>query len=154
MVLTPDMRELIRLFELHEVAYAMVGGYAVNYYGYVRATQDVDFLVLPTPDNARRVMQALADFGFGAAGIPVDYLEREHAAIHLGVEPNRIDLLTTLTGVKPAAVIEGAVRVEIDDLGVRVIDLEHLIEAKRSSGRPRDQADADELVRRHAPDQE
>lgn len=144
---SPDMRELLELFDSHQVRYALVGGFAVNYYGYVRATQDVDLLVLPTSDNAARIMKALAEFGFADAGIPEGCFTRPGTAIHLGAEPNRIDLLTSLKGVGADEIVAEAHRARIGDIEVNVIRFDHLIAVKRSSDRPRDQADADELLR-------
>jgi hypothetical protein len=46
MALSDDMAELLSLFEKHEVEYVLVGGYAVNDYGYIRSTQDIDLLVI------------------------------------------------------------------------------------------------------------
>ena len=147
LVFTVDMRELLRLFHQHEVEYVLVGGFAVNYYGYVRATQDIDFLVFPSPENAQRIMRALSDFGFGAAGIPQDCFEHAGTAVHLGTEPNRIDLLTKLKGVRNSTIFAGAQRVELAGVSVNIISLEHLVEAKQSSDRARDIADADELLK-------
>ncbi len=80
MLFTTDMRDLLRLFGQHDVEYVMVGGFAVNFYGYVRATQDIDLLVFPSPENARRVMAALSDFGFGSAGISATLFETSDRA--------------------------------------------------------------------------
>jgi predicted nucleotidyltransferase len=150
MYFTQDMRELIDTFEKHQVLYVLVGGYAVNYHGYVRSTQDIDFLVMPSKENAENVMKALSDFGFGGAGIPQDYFEREGTAIHLGVEPNRIDLLTTLQGVSNTTVFENAERVEFGGVLLNIIGYDDLLAAKRQSKRPRDLADADELEKSRA----
>ena len=147
MLLSDDMRELLDLFRDLDVQYAIVGGFAVNYYGYVRTTQDIDILVNPTAENPGRVMAALGEFGFRGAGIPRELLEREGASIHLGVEPNRIDILTSLKGVSNHDIFAGVRDVEIDGAHVRLISLEHLLEVKRSSDRPRDLADADELTK-------
>jgi predicted nucleotidyltransferase len=142
-----DMKTLLGLFGEFGVQYALVGGHAVNYYGYVRTTQDMDLLVLPTTENAERIMDALSAFGFGGAGIPRELFERDRGAVHLGVEPNRIDILTSLKGVDNAAILEGAHIVEVDGVAVTIISLEDLLEVKRSSDRPRDLADADELAK-------
>ena len=147
LVFTADMRELLRLFEEHGVEYVLVGGFAVNYYGYVRATQDIDFLVYPSRENSQRTLQALSGFGFGAAGIPQDCFEHAGTAVHLGTEPNRIDLLTKLKGVSNSSIFAGARRVEMAGVSVNLISLEHLVEAKRNSDRARDIADADELLK-------
>jgi len=59
MLFTADMKELLGLFQTHRVEYVLVGGFAVNYYGYVRTTQDIDFLVFPSPENAERIMRVM-----------------------------------------------------------------------------------------------
>ncbi len=66
---------------------------------------------------------------------------------NLGVEPNRIDILTGLKGVSNRVVFDGAEPVEIDGQEVMIISRDHLIQVKRSSERPRDLADADELTK-------
>ena len=77
MIFTDDMRDIISLFEKYKVEYALVGGFAVNYYGYVRTTQDIDFLIFPSEENAERIKKTLQDFGFGQAGIPIEYFTKE-----------------------------------------------------------------------------
>lgn len=94
MFFSDDMKDLIKLFNHHNVPYALVGGFAVNHYGYARTTLDIDFLLNPSKENAKRTMSALNDFGVGKAGIPPEYFEKTGTAIHFGVEPNRIDLHT------------------------------------------------------------
>jgi len=92
-------------------------------------------------------MRCLEAFGFGDAGIPREAFEREGTAIHLGVEPNRINLLTALKGVANRDVFARADRVVVDDVELSIISLDDLLTAKRSSDRLRDQADAEELDR-------
>lgn len=147
MQFSADMRELLRLFEEHGVQFTLVGGHAVNFYGYVRTTQDMDLLVSPTADNAQRIMGALTEFGFGGAGIPQELFERDGGAVHLGVEPNRIDILTSLKGVSNTKIFSGSEVVEVDGVTVNIISLDDLLQVKRCSDRPRDLADADELAK-------
>ena len=94
-------------------------------------------------------MKALSDFGFGGAGIPQEYFEREGTAVHLGVEPNRIDLLTTLQGISNATIFDNIERVEFGGILLNMIAYDDLLAAKRQSQRPRDLADADELEKSH-----
>ena len=148
MLFSKDMQELIELFERHHVEYALVGGYAVNYYGYMRTTQDIDLLIYPTRENAKKIMMCLKEFGFGEADIPIEYFERTGSAIHLGVEPNRIDLLTHLLGVSNERIFDNMKKVSIEGVSVNIISLEDLLAAKRSSKRLKDQADAEELEKR------
>ena len=137
-----DMKELLRLFKEHAVQYTLVGGHAVNFYGYVRTTQDMDLLVLPTAENAKRIMDALSAFGFGGAGIPQELFQRDGGAVHLGAEPNRIGILTSLKGVDNSKIFRGSEVVEIDGVDVNLISLEDLLQVKQCSDRPRDPADA------------
>ena len=145
MIFSEDMKDLIKLFNKYSVSYVLVGGFAVNYYGYVRTTQDIDFLIFPSKDNAAKVMSALQDFGFGNAGIPKKYFEEPGSAIHLGVEPNRIDLLTHLIGISNDQIFANFQQIKMDDIQVNIIAYSDLIQAKKSSKRLRDQADAEEL---------
>ena len=147
MQFSADMKELLRLFEEYGVQYTLVGGHAVNFYGYVRTTQDMDLLVSPTTENAQRIMGALTAFGFGGAGIPQALFESDGGAVHLGVEPNRIDILTSLKGVSNTRIFEGSEVVEVDGIDVNIISLEDLLQVKRCSDRLRDLADADELAK-------
>ena len=64
--LPPDFKEFFRWLNHHEVEYLLVGGYAVGYHGYPRATMDIDVWIAPTPENAQKVVAALEDFGFGS----------------------------------------------------------------------------------------
>ncbi|OPX28897.1 MAG: hypothetical protein B1H09_07125 [Gemmatimonadaceae bacterium 4484_173] len=139
------MKDLISLFHKHDVAYALVGGYAVNYYGYTRMTQDIDFLLLPSKENAENVMNALEEFGFGNAGIQQELFEHSGTAVHLGVEPNRIDLLTHLEGMNNNTVFNNIEQTAIEGTTVNIICRADLILAKKTSRRLRDQADAEEL---------
>lgn len=146
MTLTEDMKDLLGLFERHAVAYAVIGGFAVNYYGYPRLTQDFDVLVVPGEENARKVLSALREFGFGGVGLREDFFAREGAALHMGVEPNRIDLLTSVLGVAPFDVVRRARPICVDGVTFRLISRDDLIAAKKASKRARDQADAEELL--------
>jgi predicted nucleotidyltransferase len=145
MFLSSDMKDLIEIMHKKNVAYALVGGFAVNYYGYIRTTQDIDFLIYPSPDNADKMMEALSMFGFGEAGIPREYFTREGAAIHIGVEPNRIDFLTSLKGLNNDTIFRNLQDVEIDNITVKIISLADLIQVKKYSQRLKDRADAEEL---------
>jgi hypothetical protein len=145
-LITEDMKDLLVLFERHGVAYAVVGGVAVNYYGYPRLTQDIDVLVEGSAGNAARVVAALADFGFGGVGLEPGFFTRPGVALHLGVEPNRIDILTSLPGTPTAEIIAASRTVAIGGIALQLIAKADLIRCKRASKRLKDQADAEELA--------
>ncbi len=145
MLFTEDMKDLIELFERYSVEYILVGGFAVNYYGYVRTTQDIDILIYPSSENAQKIIKTLDEFGFGSAGIPKESFEKKGTAVHMGVEPNRIDLLTHLKGVSNEEVFAKKVRIEYNNIHLNIISLGDLLDCKRCSKRPKDLADVDEL---------
>src|SRR5580698_2854705 len=99
MRLQRDLREFIELLNSGSVEFAIVGGWALGFHGYPRYTQDLDILIRATPENAARLEVAIRRFGFGSLGLAAhDFLESGQV-IQLGQPPNRIDLLTSLTGL-------------------------------------------------------
>ncbi len=145
MIFTNDMKDIVELFEKFNVQYALVGGFAVNFYGYVRTTQDIDFLLFPSTENADRVMKALTEFGFGNSGIPREYFTKEGTAVHIGVEPNRIDFLTKLKGISNLQIFKDIQRVEFEGTLLNIISKKDLLQSKKTSERLKDLADAEEL---------
>ena len=145
MILSQDMKDLVALFEKYEVKYALIGGYAVIYYGVIRTTQDIDFLIKPEPHNAQRMMMALREFGFANTGIEASHFEKESVAIHLGVEPNRIDLITSILGVDNEEIFKHIKNAQIDNCQLKIISLTHLTQSKGCSKRYKDLADAEAL---------
>ena len=99
MVLNADFREFIKSLNENEVKYLVVGGYAVAHYGYPRYTKDLDFWVWAEKGNSERIIQSIKDFGFESLQlVPQDFLNPDNI-IQLGYPPNRIDLITYLSGV-------------------------------------------------------
>jgi hypothetical protein len=143
--LPKDLREFIELLNSHEVRYLIVGGYAVAYHGYPRMTGDIDFFLEVSEENAAKLEAVLSDFGFGGLGLTAqDFLE-PGKIIQLGHPPNRIDLLTSISGVSFAEAWEDRVADELDGLPVNFIGRQALLTNKAASGRPKDRADLDSL---------
>ena len=143
--LNPDFREFIESLNANQVRYLVVGGYAVAVHGYPRYTKDIDIWVWMQPDNAKRIIQALNDFGFGSLGLQADDFLASDQIIQLGYAPNRIDLITTLQGVDFEECYAARVILDLEGLQVNFINLEHLKQNKRSVGRLQDLADLENL---------
>ena len=143
------MKDLIELFESHQVKYTLVDGFAVNYYGYVRTTQDIDLLIYPSLENAEKNHGLPKKIGFGQADIPRKYFEVAGSAIHLGVEPNRINILTHLIGISNDQIFNNIKKVKIDNIFINIISLNNLLNAKRKSKRLKDLADTEKLSKNH-----
>ena len=148
MPLNSDLRELLALLNSNEVEYLVVGALAVSFHGYPRYTADLDMLVNPTPQNAERVLKALSDFGFGGLGFTSADFQRSENVIQLGVNPNRVDILTTISGVSFEDAWRSRCDAELEGVPVHFLGLEELIRNKQSTGRTRDLGDAEELRKR------
>ena len=145
MPLNRDLREFIELLNSRRVDYVIVGAHCLAFHGRPRYTGDLDILIQPTAANATRLLELLHSFGFSDARFdPSDFTQTEQV-IQLGRPPNRIDLLTSLTGVSTGAAFSSKIAAEIDGVPVFVLSKEMLIQNKRAVGRPQDLADLEHL---------
>lgn len=145
MRLPQDFKEFLRLINLNEVEYLLVGGYAVAHHGFPRATGDMDIWVAANPENESRLARALLAFGFSASTVSADFALRENLIIRMGLPPVRIDLLTTVSGISFAeSFSRGEVKV-LDGVEVRIISLADLRANKQAAGRLKDLNDLENL---------
>ncbi|MEK7706348.1 MAG: DUF6036 family nucleotidyltransferase [Myxococcota bacterium] len=145
MKLARDSREFVELLSSHHVDYVIVGGHAVAYHGYPRFTGDIDVLVRPSTSNAHRVLAALKQFGFGNVGIEIEDLTTPGKVIQLGQPPNRIDIVTRITGVDFDDAWSTKVTAVLDGIPVFILGREGLLKNKRATGRAKDLADVEAL---------
>jgi hypothetical protein len=143
--LPPDFKEFLRLLRIHGVRYLVVGGYAVAYHGYPRATDDLDVWVSPDPANAERTVAAVRAFGFNTPDISPQLFQHRSSLIRMGRPPLRIDVLTSISGVDFEDAYARRVSDTVDGVEVDLVSLTHLKSSKKAAGRHRDLADLDEL---------
>jgi len=145
-----DWVDFLRELNAAGVRYLLVGAHAVGVHGVPRATRDIDVWVEPTTENAARVMRALALFGAPLAdlGVGSSDFESLDCVVQIGVPPNRIDLMTSVSGVPDFAGAWGRRKtVTFADTAVDVIGREDLLRNKEASGREKDRLDVRELGR-------
>lgn len=145
MELDRDFSEFIACFAARDVEFLIVGGYAVAAHGHPRYTKDLDVWVRVDRANAERIIAALGDFGFGGLGLAVEDFLTDDVVVQLGREPQRIDLLTFVSGVEFEEAYENRVLVEIGGVEVPVIGRAELRRNKLATGRLRDLADVEDL---------
>lgn len=143
--LHPKIREFIELCLSQKVEFLLVGGYALAFHGAPRFTEDIDFMVLVSSENADKLDRVLKDFGFGDIGITRDDFLEVDQVIQLGRAPNRIDLLTGISGVSWQEAWESRSTVDFDGLAIPLIGRNELIQNKKATGRPQDLADVARL---------
>jgi hypothetical protein len=138
-----DYRDFLTALVAQNARFLIVGAHALAAHGYPRATVDIDIWIDATSQNARRVWQALAEFGAPLDDLSIreEDLTRTDVVAQFGLPPNRIDILTGLSGLT----FEGAWPNRVEDVleGVRVpvLGLADLLENKRAVGREKDRAD-------------
>ncbi|GJG87913.1 hypothetical protein tb265_30940 [Gemmatimonadetes bacterium T265] len=143
--LNPDFRDALLAFNASGAEYLIVGAFAMAAHGLARNTGDIDFWVRPTPENARRVWNALADFGMPMDTCSVEELLDPDMVFQFGQPPGRVDVMTTVSGVTFDDAWAARVSLPLDGVPVWVMSRQHLVANKRASGRPKDAADVHTL---------
>ena len=146
-ILEPIFKEVIIQLIENNVDFLLIGGYAVNYYGYGRYTGDIDFWIRPTNEQKVRLIKVLSKFGRNQEElIEVDKLDFSEAqTISIGEQPLRIDFLTKVNLVKFDEAWEKRVEWPIGICKVPIVDYHHLILTKFNTGRTKDKLDVEEL---------
>lgn len=145
MILDFNFLEFIECLNKRGAKYVLIGGYAVVLNGHSRSTGDIDFFIERTEDNIDKVLQAIEDFGFGGIGFTREDLMDEGSIVQMGVPPLRIDILSSLPGVRFEEVWDEANEYEEEGIKLKVININHLIANKLAVGRDKDKADVTAL---------
>lgn len=143
--LTPEFREFLACLNRAGVEYLLVGGYAVNHYGYHRFTEDIDFWISVSDKNFERLLSAVREFfGEELAGLDKKFLQ-DNESVFLGGVPNKIEIFKKASGLDFAQAYPRRIETTIDNVPVKMICLNDLKTNKRASGRNKDLADLDNL---------
>jgi predicted nucleotidyltransferase len=145
LVLPKDFKEFLNVLNSKKIKYLLIGGYAVAYHGYPRSTNDMDLWIAVDPDTANRMVEAIRDFGFDTPQLSNDLFLKEKNVVRMGVAPMRIEILTSISGVRFGECYEERVVDEIDGQEVNIISLKHLKVNKKASGRHKDLDDFENL---------
>jgi predicted nucleotidyltransferase len=147
-MLNPDFRDMLSCLKDEGVDFIVVGAYALAAHGLTRATGDIDVWLGISPDNAQKVLRALAKFGAPTSDLSEEDFTTPTTVVQLGVEPNRIDLITGIDGVEFDEAARGKVKVDVDGVEVFVLSKEHLLKNKLAAGRDKDLSDIAWLQKR------
>lgn len=139
-----DFADLVAAFNQNKVEFVIVGAHAVAFHGYARGTKDLDILIRPTRENLPRVLAALKDFGFGSLGLQEADFTGDNV-IQLGYPPNRVDLLSGISGVDTEKVWKTRVKGTYHGHPAHFISRLCLLENKRAADRGQDRLDVQQL---------
>ena len=143
--LHPDFKNFLRLLNSHNVRYLVIGGYAVGYHGYPRATGDMDIWIEMSKSNSKKVASAFRDFGMADEAISEELFLETNKVIRVGVPPVRLELITSASGVDFNECYSNREVVEIEGIPINLISLQDLKKNKRAAGRHKDLEDMEHL---------
>lgn len=145
MSVNSDFRDLLSEFDAGDVRHLVVGAYAVFFYAEPRYTKDLDVWVEATPQNAARVFASLTRFGAPMSEVRVEDFSVPGITFQIGVPPNRIDILTEVTGVDFPGAWGRKCEGRYGDQRIWLIGLDDLVRNKRAVDRPQDREDLKRL---------
>ncbi len=121
-----DFKDFLRLLNSHGVEYLLVGGYAVGYHGYPRATGDMDIWIAVSESNANAVAAAFTEFGMTDSRVTKELFLKKNIIVRMGIPPVRIEVITGASGVVFEQCYERAETIDIDDVPIKMISLPDL----------------------------
>jgi predicted nucleotidyltransferase len=136
-----DYEDLLELLNRHNVKYCIIGSYALAFHARPRYTKDIDILIENSIVNARKILKALNEFGFGSLQLTEEDFTEPRQIIQLGYEPVRVDLITSIKGIDFHKIWENRVTGKFGSQTVFFIGAEDLMAAKKISNRSQDQTD-------------
>ena len=140
-----QFRDFLSLLQKHNVEYILVGGYAVNLYGYARSTGDMDILIGRSNENGKNLMNAIREFGYNPEPLEKKNFETELLVFHIGEPPFQIDIMNKILGLEFKEIYGRVKYFEIEGLNVPVIGLNDLKYTKSVMPRSKDLNDLENL---------
>jgi hypothetical protein len=145
MKINSDFRDLLERFVAAQVRFLVVGGYAVIKYTEPYYTKDLDIWIEADPENARRTLAALKEFGAPCGDLRVEDLLDPNLMYQVGVDPVRVDVMCAIPGLSFAEAWARRDTADFDGLPVPILSLPDILTAKRATGRPKDRIQARQL---------
>jgi predicted nucleotidyltransferase len=141
-----DFKDFLKLLNKNKVKYLLIGGYAVGFHGYPRATADLDIWIQMDENNARKSVKAIRQFGFDTPDLSKELFLKPDKIIRMGNPPIRIEILTSISGVYFNDCYKNKEIAKLDGIKVSIINHNDLLKNKKASGRLKDLADVEQLI--------
>lgn len=146
-IIEPSFKKVIIQLLDSNVLFLLIGGYAVNYHGYGRYTGDIDFWIKPDNQNKLLLLDAFTKLNRNSDDIKeiskLDFTKPQ--TFFMGEVPLRIDFLTVVNQVNFDEAWKKRKEWPVENFLVPVVDYDHLILTKISTGRTKDKLDLEEL---------
>lgn len=143
--LPKDFSEFLKLLNSKQIEYLVIGGWAVGYYGYPRATGDMDIWISRKKENAVKIVEVFREFGFDVPTLSIELFTKKNQVTRIGIPPMRIEILTTISGVSFEECFNNRQTVTLDNVNINFISLQDLKKNKAASKRYKDLDDLEKL---------
>lgn len=151
MILAKDFEDFVKLLNRYDVAYMIVGGYALAFHGKPRHTGDLDIWINVSEKNANKMIEVINHFGLSSMGFSKEDFLKPGYITQIGYPPLRIDILNSIDGINFNDAITDMQKMQIDnDLSINYIGLNDFIKNKQASGRSQDIADIKEIRKKQS----
>jgi len=159
-VSAPAFDELLRRLVAANAEFVLIGGLALNAWGVVRGTKDVDIVVDKDGDNLARIAEVAFALGgqvqtreaFVSSKLSIAALLADGQRVLIETDLGPLDVVQGLPGVPEYPALRSRAReVEIAGTTILVCSLDDLRDMKRAAGRTRDLADLEDLETAHGP---
>ncbi|MBC7888077.1 MAG: hypothetical protein H7Z13_09305 [Ferruginibacter sp.] len=146
-IFNDDFRDFLAALNDQQVRYILVGGFSVILHGYPRTTGDMDIWVERTKANYQKLKKAFHQFGMPLFDMTEDnFLTHPNWDVFtFGRPPVAIDIMVKVKGLDFDDCYNQSVMFEDENLKIRTIHKNSLIEAKKSAGRSKDLDDLENL---------
>lgn len=138
-----DYGDIFDALKRDSVPYVVVSGVAVVLHGHIRPVFDLDIVISSTPDEQNRALQTLMQAGFvPSIPVPLNLL----TVLRMFDESEREVDLFVKYHIPFNELRASSVEIPVGGHVARVVSLEHLLRAKRITGRPHDLMDVNALL--------
>lgn len=146
MDVSSDYKDLFRILNKHKVKFLVVGAYAVIYYTEPRYTKDMDIWVKPDENNARKIYNALKEFGAPLKDVTPEDFANKNMVYQIGIEPVRIDIIMGTGDIKFNSAWKNRTRSKYGDTPINIMGRKELVITKKKANRPQDRIDLNVLT--------
>jgi predicted nucleotidyltransferase len=146
--MTEQILDIWKYFFQFDVKYITIGGFAVNFHGYNRSTDDINIYVEDTKENRKNLRKAFVEIGLGDIE-SIDTMQFVTGWTQFSLDNGfRLDIMSNIKGLENRnfnELLDAAKTLMVDDIPVKFMDYDNLIVAKKAANRPKDILDIEEL---------
>jgi hypothetical protein len=140
--------EIIEIFTRNKVDFIIVGGYAINFYGYVRNTSDLDLWVKSSEENKNKICHSISELRYSEKNIEkikqIDF--SKPFLFKIGKELDEVEVFNHITGVNYEEASKNKILFYLNnETPIYFISIKDLIVNKMLTGRTKDKLDVEEL---------